>query len=217
MKHTLTLATSAVLMLGLTGCDQIKSFGNNETPQAEQSAQADPAYAPIEVGKAPEPEEPQRITTSESKASIDWNAARQDMASIPSDERDGSFQVASGQTAPPVPVLLPTGIVVVQGTGNQPRFQPLTDGYYAAYPGIDYDIIVNGTNEVLGSPLDAAEGADTIRFQSTGSGAMVSFSKYGADYLVEFECKNIQGDNPDCITEEDAIKTARDLIIAGTR
>lgn len=209
MKQTLMLGAAMALLVSASACDQMNPASSQETPAFTP--------APTKEAEAAQPTLPDRASTAESKAAINWDAARADLAALPREERDTSFQVASTDTPPPVPVLLPTGIVRVQGAGNAPRFQPLTDGYYAAYPGVDYDIIVNGTNEVIGKAGATSAASETFLFQPTGSGAMVSFSKYGADYLVEFECNAIEGDEPDCIAEEDAIETARKLIIAGTR
>lgn len=196
-------------LLTLPACDLLERNDDTTPPPAQVS----------EPTVVTEPSLPEREQVAQVESSIDWEAARADLAAIPSDERDGAFQVASGTTAPPVPVLLPTGIVIPQGVDSQPRFQPLSDGYYAAYPGIDYDIIVNGTNETVAgtSEIESQIDKDALIFQPTSTGAMVSFSKYGADYLVEFECKGADGASPDCISEADALKIAQDLIIAGTR
>jgi hypothetical protein len=164
------------------------------------------------------PDEPESPVMVASTATIDWEAARADLAATPSEERETGFQVASGGTAPPVPVLLPTGIVVPQGAEGGVRFQPMSDGYFAAYPGIDYDIVVNGTNEVIGADQSGdAESEPVLTYTSTMTGAQVSFSRYGADYLVEFECKSIEGGEADCITEQEALDVTNKLVIAGTR
>ncbi len=215
MKKTLMFGAAILTLFSVSACDQI-ALPDSQSASPE-AGDVDTAPAMTPEAENTTPIMPERASTGESKATIDWNSAREDLAALPRDARDTSFQVASTDTPPPVPVLLPTGIVSIQGAGNQPRFQPLTDGYCAAYPGIDYDIIVNGTNEVIGTTGATHTESEAFLFQPTGSGAMVSFSRYGADYLVEFECKNIEGHDPDCISEEDAIETAQKLIIAGTR
>lgn len=162
------------------------------------------------------------VEATTKEASIDWAKAKQDMidtadqrAALPTD----TIQVQSGGSAPPVPVLLPTGIVTVASEGNGPSFQPLSDGYFAAYPGEKYDIIVNGTNQVIGTATGgSARSPDReMRFQDTLSGAQVSFSRYGADYLVQFECKEVSGEQASCIGRAKALKITEDLLIAGTR
>lgn len=208
MMKYLTASALALGLMTLAGCDLIARDGPNEVVTADVDAGA------VEAGT---PELPERPEASEGKANIDWSAARADLAMIPSDERDGAFQVASGGQAPPVPVLLPSGIVIPAGAETQVRFQPLADGYFASYPGVAYDIIVNGTNEVIGQSARADDGVDKIRFQATASGAQVALSRYGADYLVEFECNDAEGEEADCVSEDEALDVARKLVIAGTR
>lgn len=161
-----------------------------------------------------EPAEPvDHINIESSTADIDWSAARADLAARESDERNDTFTVETGAAAPPVPVLLPTGIVIPASAQSDAKFQPLQDGYFAVYPGIDYDIVVNGTNEVAGAAETDPDRPMTYQSQMTG--AMVSFSRYGADYLVQFECKDDVRGN--CISEEDAMSITESLVIAGSR
>lgn len=213
MNTSSMLALAAVLALALTGCDRLK--GPDPAPDATVAAApattADSSSADIEA-----PVRPEAVAST---AMIDWEAARRDMASVPSDDRGaGAFQVQSGAEAAPVPVLLPTGIVVPQSAEGGVKFQPMSDGYFAAYPGIDYDIVVNGTNEIVGARESSAASTDTEpTFEATASGAQVAFSRYGADYLIEFECKNSSGEAPTCIGEDEALEIARKLVIAGTR
>ena len=48
------------------------------------------------------------------------------------------------------------------------------------------------------------------------AGASLSFSRYGADYLIEFECREV--DSPDgCITEAQAKEFAESLFVAQSR
>lgn len=213
MNTPSTIALAAVLALALTGCDRLTA------PDSPSEAPAAPATETAEVTPAEEPDLVVRPQAVESTAGIDWEAARRDMASVPSSEREqGSFQVESGSAAAPVPVLLPTGIVVPQSAEGGVRFKPMSDGYFATYPGVDYDIVVNGTNEIIGARDAGGTAADTEpAFESTASGAQVVFSRYGADYLIEFECKNATGASPTCISEDEALEIARKLVIAGTR
>ncbi len=172
----------------------------------------------IETAPAPQPEpfEPAaRPSVRPQQAEIDWNSARRDLAERPADVAVANFGIESGGSAPAVPVLLPTGIVTPQGAGT-PAFRPLRDGYYANYPGAAYDITVSGTDRVHGDGEVARN--DDMNFAQMAAGAQVSLSRYGADYLVEFECKGVEGALGDsCISEEDAMEIARNLVIAGTR
>lgn len=215
MKRKLLLTAALVSLATVTACDQItlpSSGSDSSTSDPAPDLQAEAAEA--------EPHAlPSREATQEAAAAIDWTTASAEFAAQPREEGASNFQIASGDGPPAVPILLPPSDFETASTdpAKRPRFQQLTDGYYASYPGDDYDIIVNGTNEVIGTSGATETDAETFLFQPTGSGAMVSFSKYGADYLIEFECKNISGDRPDCIGEEDAIAKARELVIARTR
>ncbi|MCI4644059.1 MAG: hypothetical protein MRY64_04685 [Hyphomonadaceae bacterium] len=178
-----------------------------EDPPAQAEEPGEPEVAPVFV-------QAERASTPEGEAQIDWDAARTDLASTPGNAMPESFQIQSGDQAPPVPVLLPSGIVQPAGAQFQPRFRQLPDGYYARYPGASYDITVSGTNEVFGGVSSAGE---TARFQATATGAIVSLTRYGAGYMVEFECKGTGEDGGACISEDEALEVASALVIAGSR
>lgn len=200
----------------VAACGDVVNRGGEPDPApAPEAPPAETETAPAEA--APEPFEPAaRPSVRPESARIDWPAARRDLAERPADAETANFGIESGGSAPPVPVLLPTGIVTPQGAG-QPAYRPLNDGYYANYPGTDYDITVSGTNRVYGS-AEGAEDTAGMSFERMAAGAQVSLSRYGADYLVEFECKGYAGARGDnCVSEEDALQIARDLVIAGTR
>lgn len=211
-RAIVTTVLAAFAAASLAGCDRV--FEQAVPPQ--ESAELVPAEeAPAaETGPAL-PEHPE---ASIAAATIDWEAARRDLAAIPIETREIGFQIASGEAAPPVPVFLPPADVSVAGGESAMRFQATSDGYFAAIPGETYDVVVNGTNEVIG-PADgtAAPRSDTYTFLETVTGAQVSFSRYGADYLVDFECKALPGGKPDCITEDEALAFTRDLGLTGTR
>lgn len=211
MKRALLLPALIAGALVLTACDRVfqRPADIAEVPE-ETAAGEDPADA--------EPELPVRPETVASGAAIDWEAARRDLAARPLEEREASFSIQSGGDAPPVPVFLPSAPVSVQGGETAIRFQPTSDGYYAFFPGDAYDIVVNGTNVVFLAPGETRQPrAETYTFAPTTTGASVTFSRYGADYLVEFECKTFAAGVPNCITEEEAVSFARDLALSGTR
>lgn len=212
MTKTIAMVAALACVFGVSACDQ---FGGSDTVEVADIEQTTDSAAEEMV--TPEAAPKSRPVVTEKEAEIDWAAARKDLASIPSEAREDSFQIASGNDAPPVPVLLPTGIVMPAGAENQIKFQPLSDGYFAAYPGVTYDVIVNGTNEVMGDGARSAPEDRAERFLATASGAQVAFSRYGADYLVEFECNEIDGETGTCLTEDEAVEVARKLVIAGTR
>ncbi|MFN7164733.1 MAG: hypothetical protein ACK4P2_07930 [Hyphomonas sp.] len=199
--------------LMLTGCDRVfqRSGDTAEPGTVIAGSDEDTVAGTVDL--------PVRAESTASGAVIDWEAARRDLAARPLESREGSFQVQSGGDAPPVPVFLPSGPVAAQSGDVAVRFQPTSDGYYAFFPSETYDIIVNGTNVVISEPgaTTAPVRSEAFVFQPTTTGAQVAFSRYGADYLVEFECKDLVNGLPACITEEEAVAFARDLAISGTR
>ena len=200
MRKRIAIAlVPACALLGLAGCDKfIRGMGDQA--DAAPAKEADiPVYA-------------QAVSE---EATIDWLAARDDVAS--NSGSDGNFMVAAQEgDAPPVPVMLPSGIVLPQGAESDVKFQPLSDGYFAFYPGTDYNIVVNGTNEIIGERTPGTT-ETPMRFIPTMSGAQVAFTKYGADYLIEFECTHADGQHADCISEEDALSIADSLVAVRSR
>lgn len=203
----------------LAGCDQVRLPGASGQQEAEPKAPPEPEISKAEgETEVAEVELPVRPETASSDIAIDWEAARRDLAARPIEEREGSFQIASGDAAPPVPVFLPSAPVSVQGGDSDVRFQPMSDGYYAFFPGEAYDTVVNGTNKVIAAPgEEKSDRTEAFNFQPTMTGAQIAFSRYGADYLVEFECKELTNGVPACITQEEAEAFAQDLVISGTR
>ncbi len=212
-RHLLLLSVFAGLT-ALSACDRVvQRPAGTPAPEVAGPPQKDPVTDP-----ATGLDLPIRPQAEASGAAIDWEAARRDLALRASEDMEGGFQVQSGGDSPPVPIFLPSSPVMMQGGEAALRFQPTDDGYYAFFPGEAYDIIVNGTNVVINAPGETTQPrTDAYTFQITSTGASVSFSRYGADYLVEYECKALVRGMPECITEEEAISFARDLAISGTR
>jgi hypothetical protein len=202
----------------------LAACGGQTTPPTEPSEIQDTPAAPITAEQqtdiTPEPAISQLPSIgpkaqTKRKAEIDWASAREDLAA----NGDNSVQIQSaGEEPANVPVLLPTGIVTSQSAGNGPVFRRTSDGYFAFYPGDTYNIIVNGTNEVVAA--DAIKTTNPERaavFSTTVAGAQVWLSRYGADYTVEFECNTLENEDSTCIEEEAAMEIARNLIVSGSK
>ena len=154
---------------------------------------------------------------SEGTAAIDWAKARADFNATASEEEPLFSTSSANATPPPVPILLPTNTpATVATSGGGPRFKQTADGYYAVYAYENYDVIVNGTNEVIGARSDGPRD-ETLKFTATAAGAQVALSRYGADYLVEFECYEIGPQTGTCIEEAEARAVAEGLVVRGTR
>lgn len=214
MNRSLLFSGLLVSMLTLTACDRVfQRPADISGTEAAAPGAPDPAEPLADAGLPVRPE------SAASGAVIDWEAARRDLAARSSGDIEGSFSVQSGGDAAPVPVFLPAGPVAVQSGDVAVRFQPTNDGYYAFFPAEAYDIIVNGTNVVMTGPGAGAapSRSEAFSFQPTTNGAQVAFSRYGADYLVEFECRELVNGLPACITEDEAVSFAGNLAISGTR
>ncbi|MEL7129271.1 MAG: hypothetical protein AAGK23_06970 [Pseudomonadota bacterium] len=193
------------LLLGVAACGKAPQ-DDTAIPQ-ESAAVVDPQALKTDAPRASE-----MVT-----ATIDWASARSDLAAS-NEDSGATVQVQSGGNAPPVPVLLPSGIAVAQSDGAGVRFNPTRDGYFAAYPGAAYDIVMNGTNQVAGvdgEPVSPRTEAPV--FTATVAGAQVALSRYGADYLIEFECNQLDAGTATCIDEVEALAVAERLVVAGSR
>lgn len=217
MRSPFILALSG---LALAACDQIPSItpAGSDTPPAAESTET----VETEVTEAPEVTElvlPERNVAETKTATIDWTAARRDFAARDTDD-DVMAQVASGSSIA-VPVLLPDTPVGVASAGGDDglQFRPLADGYFAVLKGEVYDMVINGTDKLIARPDSNGPAPDSaLDFEETMTGAQVSFSRYGASYLVEFMCHDpstaMKGS---CISEEDALAEVETLLISGTQ
>lgn len=194
-------------------------FACSETPPAEndtvsssppvQSAETTPENTSVNIPAIG----PQAVTKT--KRAIDWSSAREDL----SRSNNGIVTIQSvDEPAAEVPVLLPTGIVISQSADSGPVYRNTPDGYIAFYPGAVYNIVVNGTNEAVDSDVMAANNPDkTPTFSTSTGGAQVWLTRYGADYIVEFECNALESEGELCITETEAMDVVDKLIVARSK
>ncbi len=173
--------------------------------------------APAPTAAAPATDE-QTVSTASApqipvvETQVNWEAARADMAKRPSDV---VVPQSAGTDPLVVPMLLP---VIVQTASDRPVPPRITkDGYFANYHLPRYDVIVNGSQKAYaaGGQAPAADKSE-MKFQTSEGSAQLAFSRYGADYLIEFECREI--DSPEgCITEAQAKEFAESLFVAQSR
>jgi hypothetical protein len=144
---------------------------------------------------------------------IDWAAARADAAKRPADV---VIPQASGDVPLTVPMLLPSGIVQTASDRPVPP-KIVNDGYFATYHLPRYDVTVNGSSKAYQAGAAAPAGDKSeMKFTTVEAGASLAFSRYGADYLIDFECREV--DSPEgCITEAEAKEFAESLFVAQSR
>jgi hypothetical protein len=192
------LLLAGVGALALVACTEEKAPAPvAATPAAEEQT--------LQVASAPQ------IPVVETQ--VNWEAARADMAKRPSDV---VVPQAAGTDPLTVPMLLP---VIVQTASDRPSPPRITkDGYFANYHLPRYDVIVNGSMKAYAAAGQAPATVDKseMKFQTSDGSAQLAFSRYGADYLIEFECREI--DSPEgCITEAQAKEFAEGLFVAQSR
>lgn len=180
----------------------------------EGAGPSDPSQNP-EQAAAPAPDQqlagPQAVDNQ-----INWEAARADLSKRPADA-PVTVQQTAGQEGPsPVPMLLP-GIATAQSTDQRPTIPVITkDGYFATYHLPRYDAIVNGSQRAIASGQAAQGDKEAMKFTTGEASAQLAFSRYGADYVIEFECREVDGAES-CITEPEAKEFADGLFVAQTR
>lgn len=223
MSNRVGMVIVAGACLSLAGCDALRwgdDTAEDRAPDvnlADAETGTDPAPVPEDTPASDAGDDTVRPASVTSTADIDWEAARRDLAG--NSETDTTFNIQSGSSAPPVPVLLPSGPVRTASAagGQQPQFRPLDDGYFAVFPGAQYNLIVNGTNQVTDVPELENAGTGDMKYVETTTGAIVTFSRYGADYMVEFECLGSGEEGGSCVTEEEALSVAEEIVISGTQ
>lgn len=148
--------------------------------------------------------------------SIDWAAARAAKEADPAADSAVSIQSVTGQTGlPQVPVLLPSGIVQAQDA-RPPALVATPDGYFATYQTPRYDAIVNGTKKAYSAGASDSPVRPDMAFTLGEASAQLSFSRFGADYLIEFECRQIDAAES-CISEDEAKAFADSLFVSQTQ
>lgn len=211
--QSISLAMASCLLLA--GCFPMEE-------EATEPAPVEDALSTDIVDDSVDPE-PLEIQTADSsvKAEIDWEQARQDFATRDLSDDATTFGIASGGDAPSVPVLLPTRPITTASADGGPTFKviPMNDGYYAVFDGEAYDMIINGSDRIApASAGDPTLDPEAFRFEETITGAQVSFKRYGASYLVEFNCKGRPpGPDSNCIDESEAVAAVQDLLVAETQ
>ncbi|MEL7283723.1 MAG: hypothetical protein AAGJ68_04405 [Pseudomonadota bacterium] len=220
MRALILSTLSGLVLVGCVPLIEPDASEEESTPVlVDDVASAEPVESP-EIAPAEEAEKVVPTNVAERKtATIDWNAARADFAARDTAD-DGMAQVAGGG-APAVPILLPDEPVGVASVGGADalQFRPLADGYFAVQRGDVYDLVINGTDRLIARPGgEGVAGETALAFEETMTGAQVSFSRYGASYLVEFMCKDREAViDGSCINEAEALAEVEKLLIAGTR
>ena len=194
---------AGALALAITGCEKSPPGANAPSaPGGDQRVQTQ------SVGGA---------AVLAVQSTIDWPSARADRAKAPVNDAPVTIQSADGKSGglPQVPVLLPSGIVQTQSAGP-PALVTTADGYFATYKTPTYEAIVNGSKQAYKTGQTATANKTDIKFTQGEAGAQLAFSRYGADYLIQFECHQADGAKS-CISEDEARAFADGLFVQQTQ
>jgi hypothetical protein len=194
---------ACAVALAVAGCEKAPAPTAAGAPDGDKLAQTASANGPAG---------PQAV-----QSTIDWAAARADRAKSPVNDAPVTIQSADGKQGglPQVPILLPSGVVTTQSAGP-PALVTTDDGYFATYKTPKYDAIVNGSKQAYKTGQAAAANKTDIKFTPGEAGAQLAFSRYGADYLIQFECHEADGAKS-CITEDEARAFADSLFVQQTQ
>lgn len=170
-------------------------------PPAEDAAPATPDGVVTEVDRT-----------------VDWDAAAA-KAGV-TGKTVVSAQSVGVDVQSPVPMLaLPTISAQSVDSGKQ-IVKATGDGYFATFPGAKYDVVVTGTKKAYKAPDTAppptvsTQSVDEFSYSQTDTGAEVTFKQFGADYLVQFECKR-PDETQSCINEAEARGVVESLVMVG--
>lgn len=191
----LAAAFSAAMPLAACGAEQKAPVAAN-TPAADEQ---------VQVASAPQ--------LPSVQGEVNWEAARADLARRPADV---VVPQVSGDAPLVVPMLLPGGIVQTAADRPvPPKIMP--DGYFATYHMPRYDVTVNGSQKAyaVGGGKPTAD-KTVMNFQTGEASASLTFSRYGADYSIDFECRQVDG-SQGCVTEAEAKEFADSLFVAQSR
>lgn len=150
---------------------------------------------------------------------VDWAQAQKEQPSanaVTTANSGFDVQVANAADDSPVPMLAPPATAAVaSGLDDEATVVRVTpDGYFATFAGPKYDVTVHGTKAFYVAPNSAPaktqDAEPALRFEQGEGQAQITFKRYGADYLIEFNCKTGAADQA-CITEAEAAAFARRL------
>lgn len=212
-----------IAALGLLGYGAWSQFGTNLTQAAPPGSGGSNAIAAPATEPAAQP-----LNDNLGTKNVDFEAARaakaqQDLAASAQNgaiiaQSQGMAQGVAVAKESKVPVLMPSGLV--QPASNEPPSVKATkDGYFARFRAAKYDLVVNGSAAFVKDPdaapkVETASNAENYKFEQVDGGATLAFSRFGADYFMEFECRE-GGEDASCVTEAEAIDIAKKLRIAG--
>ena len=157
-------------------------------------------------------------SVAEVDRAVDWGAAAA-KAGI-TGKTLVSAQSVGVEAQSPVPMLALPNISAQGVDSGKQVVKATSDGYFATFPGAKYDVVVTGTKKAYKAPDKAppptvtTQSVDEFSYSQTDTGAEVTFKQFGADYLVQFECKK-PDETKSCVTEAEARGVVESLVMVG--
>jgi hypothetical protein len=155
---------------------------------------------------------------------VDWGGAEKDAGAGKAETAqlgpDASGVDPVTKAAAGVPILAPKPTVGAAAAGLEQKgvVKATRDGYFAMFEGDTYDVVIHGTKDFYaapdGAPKATKERLAGYKFEIGEGQAQLSFTRYGADYLVEFNCK-LPNPLVACVTEQEAVAFAERLQAVG--
>lgn len=156
-------------------------------------------------------------TPTKRTRNVEWPAGAQAAADAIAD-RVFPAGASSAFADSPIPVLAPQGIESEEARAFLKTYRSVKNGFFATIPGSAYDVVINGTQSFAVAPAAATvveRGDRKYLFEFGEIGAHISFSKFGVDYLVEFNCHETPSLTKSCVTQDEAVAFVDKLQIVG--
>ncbi len=213
------LALAACAAIGLSGCDRIRSAfttrGDAADPAAAREGGSTARAASFDADdQAGDTSDDPTPTRGEREVEFPVTA-----------EQAGDSARAAGLDAArfadaTVPVLAPAGMSRGQAVQFTESFRATPDGYFARMSLEEFDVVVNGTRIYARAPeaAGAPPARDTSQYQYSESetGMSVTFSRFGADYSVDFVCRGAGDEGgSECVSEAEAAELVGRLVPVG--
>jgi hypothetical protein len=160
---------------------------------------------------------------------VDWPATR-NVAQANEGNIAAPAQAQEVAKSSPVPVLTlhKEAAPLLGGVAKETKYMRTDNGYLALLAGRAIDIAISGSDVFFALPpgmsLPNAEPQQSLpgniysyRYETTESGARVSFGRFGANYLMTFTCEDSEKLRSGCISAEAARTLVSDMVVVERR
>lgn len=118
--------------------------------------------------------------------------------------------IATVSTEISIPVLFPSALAM-SADAAPPGISATRGGYIATFDLPDYVVILTGQAKARRGAVASEE----FRFSAGTDSAQLSFSRYGADYLLVFNCREVS-ESDACMSRDEAVAFAESMFVVQT-